>query len=239
VLLAAIAFAPPLGAMRLVYAAGLLVAFDGSLGLNGIVYPLLYVLPGPIHELRAPSRFAAIVGLTLAILAGFGVRRVLRWRSSRRYQHAALVALVACVMIDAWPSLTLQPVWKTPPPIYDTLQYTPNVVIAELPLQDNEVWNLPFMYFSVWHGSRMVNGYSGFIPDSYAQFYTDMRLFPDEQGVDALRRRGVNYVTINCGLYDDGCDALARAMRRSKALRLAVDTTWMNRTAQLYEVVGP
>ena len=37
-------------------------------------------------------------------------------------------ALIAFVMIDAWPALVLTPVWKEPPPIYDVLKYTPNVI---------------------------------------------------------------------------------------------------------------
>ena len=28
--------------------------------------------------------------------------------------------------------------------------------------------NLPYMYFSIWHWTPMVNGYSGFNPPSYA-----------------------------------------------------------------------
>jgi hypothetical protein len=237
--LAAAAIAPPFGAMRLVYTAGLLVAFDGSLGLNGILYPLLFQLPGPIRELRSPARFAALVGLTLAILAGFGAQRALRWRASRTYQHAVFAALIAFVMIDAWPALVLTRVWKEPPPIYETLKYTPTAVLAELPMRDDEVGNLPYMYFSVWHWARLVNGYSGFIPESYADFHSRMLLFPDDTSIAELRRRGVTYVTVNCGLGYGGCEEISEAMRRSRALRLTVDGSWMGHTAQLYEVLPP
>jgi hypothetical protein len=211
--LAAAGIAPPLGALRLVYAAGLLVAFDGSLGLNGILYPLLYQLPGPLRELRSPARFAALVGLTLAILAGFGARRALRWRPSRTYQRAVFAALIAFVLVDAWPALVLTPVWKEPPAIYDVLRYTPNPIIAEMPLRDDETGNVPYMYFSLWHWARMVNGYSGFIPRSYADFRKEMVSFPDARGIEALRRRHVTYVSVNCGLNYTGCDELMARMR--------------------------
>ncbi len=237
--LAAIALAPPLGSLRLVYAAGLLVAFDGSLGLNGIIYPLLYQLPGPLRELRSPARFAALVGLTLAILAGFGAWRLLRWRPSRTYQHLVLAGLVGAVLIDAWPALVLTPVWKEPPPIYDALRYTPNATIAELPLLDDETGNLPFMYFSLWHWARMVNGYSGFIPESYIGFKKEMAFFPDARGIDALRRRGITYVSVNCGLNREHCAELADAMRHDTRLRLTSEGRWYNDTVQLYEVLGP
>jgi hypothetical protein len=40
--LAAGALVPPIGAAEIVYGVGLLFAFDGSLGLNGLIYPHLY-----------------------------------------------------------------------------------------------------------------------------------------------------------------------------------------------------
>ena len=237
--LAAVGLAPPLGALRLVYGAGLLLSFDGSLGLNGVSYPLLFQWLNPFRGIRAPARFAALVGLTLSILAGFGARRALRWRQSRAYQDAVFAALIAVVMIDAWPALTLRPVWTDLPPIYETLKYTPNVVIAELPLLDDETGNIPFMYFSLWHWAHLVNGYSGFIPKSYADFHKEMVLFPDRTSLDALRRRGVTYVSLNCGLNYPGCSDLVDAMRRTKELRLTADTLWMNQPVQLYEVLAP
>jgi hypothetical protein len=142
-------------------------------------------------------------------------------------------------MIDAWPALVLTRVWKEPPPIYETLKYTPTAVLAELPMRDDEVGNLPYMYFSVWHWARLVNGYSGFIPESYADFHSRMLLFPDDTSIAELRRRGVTYVTVNCGLGYGGCEEISEAMRRSRALRLTVDGSWMGHTAQLYEVLPP
>ena len=237
--LAAIGMAPPLGALRLIYTAGLLVSFDGSLGLNGVSYPFYYRWLRPFRGLRSPARFAALVGLTLSILAGFGALRALRWPQSRTRQQIVFAALIAFVMIDAWPALTLRPVWKEPPPIYESLKYTPDVVIAEMPLLDDETGNIPFMYFSLWHWARMVNGYSGFIPRSYADFHKEMPLFPDDAGMNALRTRGVTYVSVNCGLNYPGCDELMEAMRRNKRLRLTVDSRWMDHAVQLYEVLGP
>jgi hypothetical protein len=237
--LAVVGMVPPLGAMRLIYTAGLLLSFDGTLGLNGVSYPFFYRWLSPFRGLRAPARFGALVALTLAILAGFGAQRALAWRPSRRYQHAAFAVLVAFVMIDAWPALSVGPVWKEPPSIYDALKYTPSVVIAEMPLLDNETANIPFMYFSLWHWTRMVNGYSGFIPNSYAEFRKGMVFFPDASSIATLRRLGVTYVSVNCGLHYPGCHELIDAMRKDTRLRLAADTQWNEDTVQLYEVLAP
>src|SRR6185295_11411814 len=116
--LAAAGLVPPLGAVPIVYAAGLVVAFDGSLGFNGGLYPYLHRWLSPFRGIRAPARYAAIVGLTLAILAGFGARRILRHCRSRAWENAVWAGLLAVVLIDAWPVLGLQPVWKEPPDIY-------------------------------------------------------------------------------------------------------------------------
>jgi hypothetical protein len=237
--LAAVGIAPPFGAMPLIYTAALLMSYDGSLGLNGVAYPFFYRWLSPFRGLRVPARFGALVALTLSILAGFGARRALAWRPSRRYQRAAFGVLIAFVMIDAWPALAIRPVWKEPPSIYEVLKYTPNAVIAETPMLDNEAFNIPFMYFSLWHWTRMANGYSGFIPKSYGRFREDMVFFPDTRSIAALRRLGVTYVSVNCGLYYPDCHELMDAMRHDKRLRLAADTQWNGHTVQLYEVLAP
>ena len=236
--LAAVGLAPPLGAMRLVYAAGLLVSFDGSLGLNGVLYPYLHEWFAPVRGIRAPARFAAIVGLTLSILAGFGARRVLRWCRSRRCAHAVFAGLIAFVMIDAWPVLALTPVWKEPPAIYAPLKDA-GAILAEMPIERDESANMPFMYFSLWHWSPMINGYSGFIPRSYADLRLEIAAFPTAGAVAALRRRGVTHVTVNCGLDYPDCNELLDEMRRSPYLRLVADTQWLGHPVQLYEVAGP
>ena len=237
--LAAIGAAPPFGALSVVYTAGLLVSFDGSLGLNGVSYPFYYRWLNPFRSLRAPARFGALVGLTLSILTGFGVRRALQWRSSPAYQALVFGGLVAFVMVDAWPALPLKPVWKEPPHVYDAMKHLHNVVLAELPMPQDETLNSRYMYFSLWHWSPMVNGYSGFIPDSYKQVRSDIGRFPDDEGVDALRRRGVTYVTVNCGLDYPGCDDLMDAMKHAPRLRLSANAVWMGHPVQLYEILAP
>jgi hypothetical protein len=239
VALAAIGVAPPVGALPLVYAAGLVFSFDGSLGLNGVSYPHLRQWLSPFRNLRSPARFGALVGLTLSILAGFGAQRVLTWHRSGTYQTVVFASLVAFVMIDAWPELKLRPVWMDPPDVYAATKDLSGAVLAELPLPKDETLNTPYMYFSVWHWSPMVNGYSGYIPQSYIQLRSDIARFPDEEAIDALRRRGVTHVTINCGLGFPGCDELLDAMRRAPRLRMAANTRWMGAPVQMYELLAP
>ena len=71
--------------MRIAYTLALVVAVDGSFGLNGGYYPLLYTYVAPYRGLRAPARFSMFVGLTLSLLAGYGAARILeRWPGGAR-----------------------------------------------------------------------------------------------------------------------------------------------------------
>jgi hypothetical protein len=236
--LAAIGIAPPLSAVRLVYTAGLLAALDCSFGFNGAFYPLLHRSFPPIRGLRVPARMSVIVGLTLSIFAGFGARRILGWCRSRINPRAAIAVLTVLIALDAWPALPLVPVWKEPPPIFETLKDRRDVVIAEFPVDENPVFNTPFMYFSVWHWRPIVNGYSGYIPESYNAVIPDLVEFPRGDSVAALRRRGVTHVTVNCGLKRNICQETMTLMGQSPGLRLIREARWEGEPVQLFEITG-
>jgi hypothetical protein len=121
--------------------------------------------------------------------------------------------------------------------MYNVMKNIPGAVLAEMPSDDTG--NTLYMYFSIWHWTPMVNGYSGFVPKSYIQLQRDLLLFPAAEAVDALRRRGVTHVSVNCGLGFAGCDELMEAMRRARRLRLSLDTQWNGHPVQLYEVLAP
>jgi hypothetical protein len=230
---------PPLGSVQLAYVAGLAVSVDGSLGLHGLTYPYLYRWFAPIRGLRVPARFVAIVSLTLSIFAGFGARRVLRRCRPGAGAHAVFASLVGLVMVDAWPRLNLIPAFREPPAVYEIVKNTPGAVVAEFPIPYDEIQNIPYMYFSLWHWAPLVNGYSGFIPSSYAEFTKEIATFPDGDAIDALRRRGVTHVTVNCALRYAGCDSLQELTRRSDRLRLIAEAPWNGGAVQLYGVSGP
>jgi hypothetical protein len=236
--LGAIGAAPPLGGVRLAYLLGLLVSLDCSFGFNGALYPLLHRSFPPIRGLRVPARCSVIVGLTLCIFAGFGTRRILGWCRSRMSRRGVVAALAMLVAVDAWPALPLVPVWKEPPAIYETLKGKPDVVLAEFPVDENDVFNTPFMYFSVWHWTPMVNGYSGHIPESYTKVAPDLLAFPRADTVAALRRWGVTHVTVNCGLPSNNCKETMTLMRQSGGLRLIDETRWEEEPVQLFELTG-
>jgi hypothetical protein len=233
--LGAVGLIAPMSPIRLVYLAGMLVALDGSFGMNGVFYPALHDWLAPVRGLRSPARFTVLVALTLCVFAGYGTRRLLQARRSRAAQWSVFAVLVAAVLIDAWPTLALSPVWKEPPAIYRGLADAP-VVLAEYPIEPSEVFNIPYMYFSTWHWRPMVNGYSGFTPESYLSVVDDLRTFPGEKALAELRRRGVTHVTVNCGLAYPECDMEMAQARESPELRLVAETVWQGAPVAVFEL---
>src|SRR3954447_7463030 len=91
----------------------LAASLEGSLGVNGFLFPWLREHVPGYAGLRVPARFSMLVGLTLAVLSGYGAARILnRWP---RFQGVITGAMVAAVLVDATPYLELEPVWSRPP----------------------------------------------------------------------------------------------------------------------------
>jgi hypothetical protein len=239
-LLAAVALIPPLGATRAAYVVGLLVTFELSRGFNSALYPYLYDWLPFFRGLRVPARASMLVGLTLALLAAFGVRRLLAGRPAW-LQHGALAVLVAAIAIDLRPVLRLEPVWPEPPPLYGLVSGEPNVVLAEFPFGGNPTRftpNVPYMYFSLWHWAPILNGYSGHSPPGQVDFETAVASFPAPAAVDLLRARGATHVTINCALYRGGCEELIAAVDGLPAFRVVTSGRWNGAPVRLYELTG-
>ena len=132
VVLATAALWPPLSVARIAYTLALVTALDGSFGLKGSYYPLLYTYVGPYRGLRVPARFSILVGLTLAVLAGYGAARMFeRWPRRRILLTAVTLGLL---MVEAMPRMPLERVWPAPPPIYASIASEPSAVLAEFPM---------------------------------------------------------------------------------------------------------
>jgi hypothetical protein len=229
---------PPISAARIGYGAGLALAFEISLGSNGRLYPWLRQHVLPFSGLRVPARMAMIVGLSLAILAGYTVARISRVASSRG-ARATLVAVIALAIATEYHStLVLDDVWRTPPPIYGALADQPDAVLLELPLSSPEMARASvYMYFSTFHWHRLVNGYSGFSPRWYPELLNRMAAFPDDSTIEDLRRRGVDYVIVHGKFYapHDYRRLVARLDERQD-LHLAAVTRWELDETRLYRV---
>jgi hypothetical protein len=237
-LLAAVALVPPVGVTRAAYGIVLVVAFEISRGFNSTVYPYLYEWLPFVRGLRVPARASILVAMTLALLAGFGVRRLLATRAPR-LQGVALAVLVAAIAVDLRPLLKLEPVWHDPPPVYETIAGHPGVVLAEFPFGGSSrryTPNAPYLYFSLWHWAQMLNGYSGHYPPGQVDFEVAVGTFPDARALELLRGRGATHVTVTCALYGGGCDELVAAADAVPAFRIVASGQWQGAPVRLYEL---
>ncbi len=204
-LIALVGLWPPLSAARIGYALAVVLSLDVSFGYNGFVYPFLHEYLLPYRGLRVPARMAMVVGLGLAILAGYGCARILRLFDTRLARAVVFVVLILGVLVEYRSVPRLREITTVPPPIYDALPPGSSNVLLELPLLEVDITLEPlYMYFSTFHWNTLVNGYSGFSPPSYLELRDKLEHFPDDTSLAEIRRRHVSHIVVHGGLYRAG-----------------------------------
>jgi hypothetical protein len=235
-----VALWPPLTPVRFAYAAGLVLAVDASLGLNGEAYHwIIDYLPGA-RGFRAPARFGVIVALALSVLGGLAAARLLRRVEAPRGRAALVAACALAILIEARPRLTLEPIWLYPPRVYEALPRDRTTVLAEFPFpqQEGAFWHDGrYMYFSTFHWHRLVNGNSGFFPRSYYALVDDLLRFPSDEGMAALRARGVEYLVVHGGFEHAPEHArLTAALEQRPDVALVTADRWIEGEVRLYRL---
>ena len=182
------------------YGVLLVLAFDLSLGLNGLLYPLVSSAVPLLSSLRAPARFSSLFLVSLSVLAAMG----LHWLSAKvpawgKYLLTTIV-VVTC-MAEYWsaPLIVRAPIIR-PPHVQQWLRTIPNTVILDLPVPVPDQlwgWEPNFQYLSIFHWHRLINGYSGYPARSYIDTLTRLEDFPTERGIRHLRSLGVQYVVVH------------------------------------------
>jgi hypothetical protein len=195
-------------------------AFGMSLGPNvriggWVPYAVLWDWFAPLTRVRTLARMAVILQIGTVFLSAEALNWIFRLaqiqsrrrRSPRRAAQWRLgacwaVGLAACFEVTLptmrfveVPDVASQQGW-----IGWLREHADEVrVLAQLPFPagpsvrdyEGETWA---MYWSLFHGRRLVNGYSGFFPPSYLELKSRMQSFPDAESLAALRSRGVTHV---------------------------------------------
>jgi len=184
-----------------------------------------YVIPG-FSSMRAPVRFAVLVALAAALLAGFGLDR-LRRRFPRRARDLVAAALGASVLLACSPDLPFvaTPNAETAPPVYSWLRDRPGKEpILELPVpasETEETWQDVLRQFYVLdHGKPRLDGASGFTSRRYQEFRRRIQAFPEHDALEAACGMGAKLVVIHYGDYEPVRQArLREAVEASPDLR--------------------
>ena len=229
--LAAAGLVPPLtGAGAATIVAGAM-AFDWSLGFNGLTYDELYKRSVVHRGMRVPARFSVVVGAALALLAAFGARRVLRLGGSPLAQSAICAVLAVLVLFDLRFDPRLQPYYGSIPSVY--ARVTPDMVLAEFPRQHDT----DYMYFATRHQARLLGGYSGFVPYE-PQLWKAFDALPAPAAIEELRRLGATHVTYNCRLErrERSCEWIVQQLDDNPALELVASERWERADVRLYRI---
>jgi hypothetical protein len=172
-------FFPIAAVIALVLTWGPIITAEGHAIATGPYFWLMEHVPG-FDGVRVPARYFMVLALFLAVMAGYGAARLLP-----RHLHSARIvtALLSLMMLaeirpaEFQTNVRLDPgqlnftprdlgVGRRLPPLYRTLRDMPSaVVLAELPFGDPG-WDLFSTFYAGYHKRPLVNGYSGFFPDS-------------------------------------------------------------------------
>ena len=198
---------------------------------------LLEYVPG-FDGVRVPARFAMIVALALAALAGYGAAWVSRARLGRAILFVAAVIAVlegtrlpfivngayALRDFNTPEARLLRP--ARAPAVYREFAAQPSdAVLIELPLGPPD-FDLRAMFYSVVHWRSLVNGYSGFYPPHYGRLITALSEIPRhaEVSIEALRSTGATHLILHQGAYRDGeGEATAQVLAAAGATELFRD----------------
>jgi len=146
------------------------------------LYSFFYDFVPGFDGLRVPARFAMVVVLGMAALAGCGAAAI-----GRRRGGSAVITLAAVFIIaESWaapielnvnsteykqaglaPLPGRLPAAADIPPVYRFVQQLPaSSALIELPFGE-VAFETRYMFYSTFHWRRLVNGYSGGGPDAY------------------------------------------------------------------------
>jgi hypothetical protein len=170
---------------------GVVLSFGPSAGLFSILHELL----PPYRALRVPSRAGILFLLGIAMLAALGWARI---------RSAALRGAVAALVLAECYSGPLGFRLDVPemPAIYRALEELPgDGAVVELPMPPPERFqdNAVYVYRSAFHFRSLVNGYSGFVPESYREAQILLSEKDLSFGLRELSRRGVRYLLAHEG----------------------------------------
>ncbi|MFN8534357.1 MAG: hypothetical protein U0556_12530 [Dehalococcoidia bacterium] len=191
-------------------------------------YPWLFEhLPG-LAGLRAPARAGGVVQIALALLAGFGLAKVLR-SGDGTVRAAIATGLAGLLFVEsvAFPSSYAVPVWlgegavAQPTDTYPALGRNPaslapastaavdwlrtapgSGAIAEIPmlLHTERAWlESVRMLAGTRHWRPLVNGTSAYRPADLVELSRRLAAFPTAGTVEQLRALGVEYVIVHRG----------------------------------------
>ena len=177
---------------------------------------LMHYVPG-FDGLRVPARYAAVMTLCLAVLAGLGASELIT--RARRLGAAFVILGGVFILVEAWPAefgtnvrlgaggLELTPrelrMGDDIAPVYKAIRDSERpMVLLEFPI-GSPAWDLHALFYAGYHRQRLVNGYSGFFPESHRQLWRllNLRREDPQAAWRALLASGATHVLVHEAPY--------------------------------------
>lgn len=162
---------------------------------------LFYLVPG-FSAIRVPARLGLMVAFCLAVLAGIGLSRLLQRHGATPLRRGA-IALGALAL--AFLETHHQPLPLYPRPVASglerALKFAPDGpgVLVPMPTYKREadgILESGRMLAALPSGRALVNGYSGFFPDSHLELARHLEAGPTPRALDALAAIGVKWLGV-------------------------------------------
>jgi hypothetical protein len=156
----------------------------------------------------------------MAVLAGFGLA-ALRQRLSLRTARWAIAGLLLVANVESLRAPLYYVRFEGIPAIYSLLKDEPGrVVLAEVPFYPSQgiFENGKYVLNSTAHWRRLMNGYSGYIPDSYREYASAFWYFPQDHAIQAMRKAGVTHVMVHPDGFAHEADEMWRVVAESPYL---------------------
>lgn len=203
---------------------------------------LLYRYVPLLWALRFIPNFIQPLVFCATLLAAMGAARLPRFRRRRQglLLCSALGLIIVLEQVPVVPTVPAPPHGPDLPVVYRWLARQPDGPVIELPTPlrfraEDRYWNLAFqyMFYSIHHRKPIVNGISGFYPQSLKDTYRAMRDFPSSQSVRRLFDIGAQYVVVHLDLTHDARRIVAEAAEVS-----SLEEIYRDEKAVIYRLVG-
>lgn len=206
-----------------------------AFGVVGVCFSFGPALPGYaflhthlplLTSMRAAARWGWLGLAAVSILAGFGAAVIGRWGQHARWRRPVMALLAVLVTGEALRAPVGFTYFTGIPAIYDRLAVEPGVVLAEFPFYSGPraSGNGPYVLNNVRYFAPLLNGYSGFEPQTYAARARRLQTFPATDAITALQALGVTHVTVHVAAFEQraGATVLATVAERPE-LQLVAD----------------
>jgi hypothetical protein len=197
-----------------------------SLGLRTPVYGWVYQVFPPMQGLRAAARFGNLFLLAMAALAGLGLAAA-RSRLPARRAGIVVAGLVVLVNLESLRAPLAFTRFEGIPSIYSVLAAEPGrVVLVEVPFwpPQGAFEHAEYVLNSTAHWRPLLNGYSGYLPQSYRKNAQLFWFFPEEHAIQAMRRAGATHVMVHPKGFGHQAEAMWRTVAASPYLERIATT---------------